>query len=157
KSRIGCSDAMRIRRTAVIGLALAAAAGLARADDEIVADRPGFGESANVVASRHVQVEIGATWTQTDPIDDVFDLAKALVRIGLGHSLELRFDTPDWLYARDAGVRSHGFSDTTVGLKWHASIGSSDLSLRGAAVVPSGSVGFTDEDVDPTGAIAWSR
>jgi outer membrane putative beta-barrel porin/alpha-amylase len=148
---------MTTRLPAVIGLALAAAAGLACADDEIVADRPGFGESANVVARRHVQVEVGATWTRSDPIDDRFDAPRPLVRLGLGHSLELRVEPPDWQYARDAGVTASGWTDTTIGLKWHRSLKSSDLTLRATLVVPTGSVGFTDEDADPSGAVAWSR
>jgi hypothetical protein len=148
---------MRIRRATVIGFALAASAGLAHAADDIVADRPGFGESANVVARRHVQVETGATWTLTDPIDKLFDAPRPLVRFGLGHSLELRVEPPDWQYARDAGVTASGWTDTTIGLKWHRSLKSSDLTLRATLVVPTGSVGFTDEDADPSGAVAWSR
>jgi len=128
-----------------------------RADDEIVADRPGFGESANVVARRHVQVEIGAAWTRTDPIDKLFDAPRPLVRFGLGHSLELRLEPPDWQHAQDAGVTASGWTDTTIGLKWHRSLGASDLTLRATLVVPTGSVGFTDEDADPSGAVAWSR
>jgi hypothetical protein len=145
-----------LRLAGILALVLAVAAA-AHADDDIVADRPGFGESASVVASRHVQVEVGATWTRTDPIDKLFDAPRPLVRVGLGHSLELRFEPPDWQYARDAGVTASGWTDTTIGLKWHASLGTSDVTLRATLVVPTGSVAFTDEDADPSGAAAWSR
>ena len=152
----GRSD-LRLDLAFAVALALAAIVGHARADDDIVADRPGFGESANVVASRHLQVEAGATWTRTDRIDRLFDAPRPLVRFGLGHSLELRVEPPDWQHARDAGVTASGWTDTTVGLKWHASLGTSDLALRATLVLPTGSVGFTDERADPSGAIAWSR
>jgi hypothetical protein len=148
---------MSTRLAVAVGLAMAAIVGHARADDDIVADRPGFGESANVVASRRVQIEVGATWTKTDPIDTLFDAPRPLVRFGLGHSLELRLEPPNWQHARDADVAASGWSDSTVGLKWHASLGTSDLTLRATLVLPTGSVGFTDEDADPAGAVAWSR
>ena len=148
---------MSTRLDLACALALGLAVTVAQADDDIVADRPGFGESANVVAGRRLQVETGATWTLTDPIDKLFDAPRPLVRIGLGHSLELRLEPPDWQYARDAGVTASGWSDSTVGLKWHASLGSSDLTLRATLVLPTGSVGFTDERADPSGAAAWSR
>ena len=100
---------------------------------------------------------MGATWTRTDRIDRLFDAPRPLVRFGLGHSLELRVEPPDWQHARDAGVTASGWADTTVGLKWHASLGTSDLALRATLVLPTGSVGFTDERADPSGAISWSR
>lgn len=137
-------------------LALAARVRSAAADD-IVADRPGFGESANVVAGRQLQVETGATWTQFGAEAHLFDAPKALVRYGVGRSLEVRVDAPDWLSGRGLGEPAHGWGDMTVGMKWHVSVGASDLTLRGTLVLPTGEIGFTDERADPAGAVAWSR
>ena len=52
-------------------------------------------ESANVVGSRHVQVETGLTWTRVNHEARIFDLPQALLRLGLGRSLELRLVAPD--------------------------------------------------------------
>ena len=138
---------------AAIVLALAAAA----RPEDIVADRPGFGESASVVAGRHLQVETGAIWTRISADADLFDAPRALLRYGIGRSLEVRVDAPDWLSGRGLGEFAHGWGDMTVGMKWHASLGASDLTLRGTLVLPTGEAGFTDERADPSAAVAWSR
>jgi hypothetical protein len=138
------------------GLALLLTRASASADD-IVTDRPGFGESASVVEARRLQIETGATWIRVSGEASLLDAPEALVRIGLGRSLELQLEAPDWLRAASAAEMVSGWSDTSIGLKWHAALGTSDVSLRGSLVLPTGGLGFSDERADPEIAVAWSR
>jgi hypothetical protein len=125
-------------------------------DGEMVADRPGFGESASVVGRGRVQLETGLTWTRVDREVRVFDLPQALVRIGLGRSLEIRVLASDWLRGEGPGGTESGWSDTSIGFKWHVAQGRNDLSLRGVVYLPNGSTAWSDESTDPEGAVAWS-
>jgi hypothetical protein len=144
-------------RCAVIALIVLFGARAAAAGDEMVADRPGLGESASVVGRWHVQIETGLTWTRVDRDTRAIDRPQALVRVGLGGSLELRWVAPDWLRGAGPGSTESGWTDTSVGLKWHFAAGGNDLSLRGSVYLPTGSTPWSDESVDPEGAVAWSR
>ena len=141
------------RVAALACLAVRASAG----DVDLVTDRPGFGESASVVSSHRLQVEAGLAWTRLTGEASAFDLPQGLVRLGLGRSLELRVEAPDWLRASSSEGTSSGWSDMSIGLKWHVSRGANDLSLRGTLVLPTGGLGFSDERADPVVAVAWSR
>jgi hypothetical protein len=138
-------------------LALLVTARASAGGDDIVADRPGFGESASVVASRHVQVETGLAWTRVSDEMRIFDLPQALLRLGLGRSLELRLVAPDWLRSDEPGRTASGWSDTAVGLKWHVAAGGGDLSLRGTLYLDTGSVDWTAGKAEPEVAVAWSH
>jgi len=147
-----------IQRAAVsAGLALLLAARASAGGEDIVADRPGFGESASVVGSRHVQVETGLGWTWVNHEARIFDLPQALVRLGLGRSLELRLVAPDWLRGYEPDRTVSGWSDTAVGLKWHVAAGNDDLSVRGTLYLDTGSVDWTAGKAEPEVAVAWSR
>lgn len=125
--------------------------------DDITADRPGFGESAGVVGRWQVQLETGLAWTRIDAETRVFDIPQALVRVGLGGSFEVRVLAPDWLRSTGPGGARAGWTDMAIGFKGHVAIGGNDLSLRGTAYLPSGSTPWSDENLDPEGAAAWSR
>lgn len=137
-------------------LPLLAAGAVADADD-IVTDRPGFGESAGVVGSRRVQLETGLTWTRVGPQERIFDLPQALLRVGLGRSLELRLLAPDWLRGEGPAASVSGWSDTAVGLKWHVAAGANELSLRGTLYLDTGSAVWSAGRAEPEAAVAWSR
>jgi hypothetical protein len=79
------------------------------------------------------------------------------VRVGLGGSLEFRVLAPDWLRSSGSRGAESGWTDTAVGIKWHLAAGGNDLSLRGTVYLPSGSTRWSDERVDPSGTVAWSR
>jgi hypothetical protein len=145
------------RRTALVLAAAFALAGTAARADDIVTDRPGFGESPSVVGRLRLQVETGLAWTRLTGEASLLDAPQALFRFGLGRSLELQAKAPDWLRARGREETASGWSDTSIGLKWHASLGANDLSLRGTIVLPTGELGFTDERADPEVALAWGR
>lgn len=137
---------------------LLTAAGAAPGDEPpLVADRPGFGESANTVPKGRVQAEAGATWTRIDGETSTADLPALLVRVGLLGPLELRLLAPDYLRTRSHGGTTTGWSDMAVGLKAHlASVSGSDFSLRATADLPTGSSDLTAKLVDPEAALAWS-
>ena len=137
---------------------LMTAARVAPGDESaLVADRPGFGESASAVLPRHVQAETGVAWTRVDSGTSVTDAPEALVRIGLCKPLELRLLVPDWLRMRAGGHTTTGWADMAIGLKGHLAAGGSDLALRGTLYLPTGAAAFSAGRVEPEIALAWSR
>jgi outer membrane putative beta-barrel porin/alpha-amylase len=134
---------------------IAAAAATARADD-IAADRPGFGEAASVVERGRVQLETGVAWTRVGGTS-VLDLPEAVLRVGVGASLEVRVQASDWLRAEAKDATRSGWSDTGVGIRWQAAAGAHELSLRGVLFLPSGTTGWSDGKVDPEGAASWAH
>jgi hypothetical protein len=144
-------------RAALVLAAGAAAARGAAADEPLVADRPGFGESASAVPARHVQVELGATWTRVDGETRVADLPEGLVRVGVVNGVELRVVAPDYFRSWGDDRMATGWTDTALGVKGHVAVRGNDLALRGTLYLPGGSPAYSPGDVDPEVAIAWSR
>jgi hypothetical protein len=136
---------------------LGSAVGSTADEADMVADRPGFGESANVMGAGHVQAETGVTWTRVDSRTSALDLPEALVRFGLGRSVEVRVTAPDWARTHGDGAPSSGWSDTAVGIKTHVAAGKSDVAFRGTVYVPTGSEVLTADRAEPEVAVAWSR
>jgi hypothetical protein len=143
-------------RAAVLAISLWP--GLVAADEApLVADRPGFGESASAVPPRHVQVEVGATWAHVDGETNDGDFTEALVRVGLGKELELRVVAPDYFRSwGDLGAGT-GWTDMAVGVKGHVAAGDNDVAVRGTLYLPTGSPNLSSDRVDPELAVAWSR
>jgi len=137
-------------------IVMAGARAPARAND-IAPDRPGFGESASVLDRGRVQLEAGLAWTRVEADASVLDLPQAVLRIGVGASLEVRLQASDWLRAEGTEGTESGWSDTAIGLRWQVAAGRHDVSLRGVLFVPNGSVGWSDEKVDPEGAVSWAH
>jgi hypothetical protein len=144
---------------ALAAVLLLTAAGAAPGDEPaLVADRPGFGESASTVPKGRVQAEAGATWTRIDSHTSTTDLPSLLMRVGLAGPVELRVLAPDYVRTRSDGQTATGWADTAVGLKVHlGSFRGSDFTLRATADLPSGSSDLTARLVDPEAAVAWSR
>jgi hypothetical protein len=145
-----------VRVAAVFALALGVARVGTAGDDEIVADRPGFGESASVVAARRVQAEAGATWTLGDSSTTVIDMPELLVRVGLGRSFELRATAPNWIRPGGTGA-APGWADAALGLKGHVTTGQGDLALRGTVYLPTGTDAQSAGHIEPEASVAWSR
>jgi hypothetical protein len=137
-------------------IAIACAGPAARADD-IAPDRPGFGEAASVVERGRVQLEMGLAWTRVGREASVFDAPEALLRVGLGASLEVRLQPPDWLRAGGAKGTRSGWSDTAVGVRWQVAAGRRELALRGTLLLPTGSSGCSVEKVEPEAAVSWAH
>ncbi len=136
---------------------LGIAGSLAADDSDLVADRPGFGESASAVERGHVQIETGAAWTRLQPGSETIDLPQALARVGILKDVEVRAVAPDWVRLRRGGSVTSGWTDMALGLKGHVAAGGSDFSLRGTVYLPTGGPDETEDRVDPEVAAAWSR
>jgi Putative MetA-pathway of phenol degradation len=145
-------------RAAFLAASLSAAGGRAAAEEPpLVADRPGFGESASAVPPRHVQVEVGATWTRVDGETRIADLPEGLVRVGIVNGVELRIVAPEYFRSWGDDRMSTGWTDTALGVKGHVAVGGNDLALRGTLYLPGGSPAYSPGDVDPEVALAWSH
>jgi hypothetical protein len=145
-------------RAGIVASLLLAAAGPACCDEPaIVADRPGFGESASAVGRGRLQVETGFDWTRLDADTSSLDLPEPLLRFGLGGDVELRVGGPDWVVIHSPGTRTAGWTDASVGVKGHLSVRGHDVSLRATAYLPTGGTGFSSGRLDPELALAWSH
>jgi hypothetical protein len=78
-------------------------------------DRPGLGFAPAVLQSGDVTLEHGVPdWSHADGAS--VHTADSLLRLGLGHGLELQFGT-GWNWLDTTGVTASGRSDTSLGLK----------------------------------------
>lgn len=147
----------------VPGLALASGlAGPARADDEPIAtDRPDFVESSDVVGKGRFQLETSLAWERdrTGGVRTRLASTPTLLRIGVGETWELRFETDGRLRLRteDAGVttRERGWSDLSVGVKWHQRDGNEETGTPGLGWLlhvdmDSGSGAFRGQGLRPS-------
>ena len=101
------------------------------AAEDLSTDRPDFVESSDVLDAGRFQLELGLSF-ERDREGGVRSRGRstpALLRIGLGHSLEARIETDGLLRASSTdssthlGTRDHGAADVALGLKWHTSDG----------------------------------
>lgn len=99
-------------------LLLAGACACAHADDAISPDRPDFTNGPDVMAAGRFQVETSGVW-QRDRVDGVTTRLRStptLMRLGVGHDLELRLETDGALRQRNPDASGRG--DLAVGFKW---------------------------------------
>jgi hypothetical protein len=140
-----------------IGLFTAAPA----AADPIATDRPDFVESSDVVGAGRFQLETGVSFEKDRQGGVVSRLrtTPTLLRVGVSETLELRVETDGFgrERTRDAGVRSSasGYSDASLGLKWHMQDGDESTGRPGVAWllhadVDSGSKTFRGQGVRPS-------
>jgi hypothetical protein len=142
---------------AVASLLLVAAAPGRCDGPSIVADRPGFGESATVVPLHRLQVETGAAFTWLGGGATAFDAPEGLVRFGLAGPLEVRLGAPNGVRTHDSLSTATAATDASVGLKAHAAWRGHDVSARATVYLPTGSVAEASDRVDPEVAVAWSH
>jgi hypothetical protein len=149
---------------AAILCGLAATTARAGDDEPIATDRPDFVESSQVVGKGRLQLETSAQWERQrgEDLHTRTLSMPTLLRIGVGESTELRFETDgrNVIHASDpsSGARATvaGWADTAIGLKWHlpdqqgegfgapslgvllhADLASGSRELRGHGVRPS--------------------
>ena len=151
----------------VLGLAaLSALAFVARADENIVTDRPDFVESSDVVGKGRVQIE--TSWAVERSRDGAAkertSSTPTLLRFGVSDALELRVETDGRQRYRlddaDGAVRQRGWADTAVGVKWHLRDGDEGrpaLAVLLHADLDSGSAAFRGNGVRPSlrGVAEW--
>ncbi|RZL35930.1 MAG: transporter [Rubrivivax sp.] len=142
-------------------LALALASPAWAEDEPIATDRPDFVESSDVVGKGRVQIETSLAWER-----DRFGGTKArlsstptLLRIGLADTWELRLETDGRLRLRseEAGMttRARGWSDLSVGIKWHQRDGDEEAGTPGLGWLlhvdmDSGSGAFRGQGLRPS-------
>jgi hypothetical protein len=135
-----------------LALLLLAACGAAHADDAISPDRPDFTNGPDVMAAGRFQVETSVAW-QRDKADGATTRLRStptLLRLGVGHELELRLDTNGAL--RQQGPEASGRGDFGIGAKWRLQDG--DEGRPGLAVLvdvltPTGSGTFKGHGARP--------
>jgi hypothetical protein len=98
-------------RLALLLLAVCAAA---HADDAISPDRPDFTNGPDVMAAGRFQIEASGAW-QRDASTRL-RATPTLLRVGIGHELELRLDSDGAL--RQRGPDASGRGDLGIGFKW---------------------------------------
>ena len=138
---------------AACGLPLAASAA---ADDSIATDRPDFVESSQVVGRGRLQLETSLQW-ERDRADGVTArtlTTPTLLRIGVGDTTELRFETDGRTVAHaGGGGTGAGYADTSAGIKWHTADQSGAAPSLGVllhADLPSGSTALRGSGVRPS-------
>jgi hypothetical protein len=121
-------------------------------------DRPGFNAPASVVGAGVVQIELG--WSTVRGRDGVYGSAgpQPLLRIGATRNLELQVTSAglaaecvaacDWHGADVAGGARYLLPVTPLGLS---------LAVSGLLSVPTGSVAFSSEHLDPLGIVHVDR
>jgi hypothetical protein len=139
----------------------------APADREMSTDRPGFGESTDIVPVGVIQVETGVLYdnqAQADSSVHAWTGPSPLIRKAIASWLELRASTDGFQYERDEAshaVESHaGFSDIQIGAKFHLARGQGAwpaLALIAEATLPTGSGGFSEGGYHPELELIWSE
>ncbi|WP_338845001.1 transporter [Massilia sp. W12] len=139
--------------------ALASANAVADDGKEIATDRPDFVESSDVVPKGMWQIETSLNWernTQQGANDRSF-ATPTLLRFGFANNLEFRIETDGRVWQRtDDGtgsVRTNGWADTSLGLKWHFMDGKDSTpsaALLFHADLDSGSDGLRGNGIRPS-------
>ena len=144
-------------------------------NEPLVSDRPDFTESTVAVPTGHAQLEGGYTFTYDRENgertrDHVFP--EFLLRVGLVEDLELRVGWQGWsltdnlLFERDDEgrkvkryERDDAGTDMDVGFKIHLVDQDGlvpDFAILPALTLPTGAVGKTSGDVDPSVGFIWA-
>lgn len=155
--RIGLRNA-RWMLAASLACALAA-----QAEEPISTDRPDFVESSDVMGTGRWQVETGlqSERTRADGLESRTTTTPLLLRLGVGHALELRLETDGAIRTRSTDTTTgatqteHGTSDVSLGVKWrmrdgdeaqgtpaiawlvHVDVDSGSRAFRGQGLRPS--------------------
>jgi hypothetical protein len=132
------------------------------ADEEPIAtDRPDFVESSDVVGKGRVQIETSVAFERdkSGGVNTRTRSTPTLLRVGISEEWELRIETDGSLRARatEAGVTSRhsGWSDVSLGAKWHQRNGDEDTGQPGMAWLfhvdtDSGSSAFRGQGLRPS-------
>ena len=133
------------------------------AADSISTDRPDFVESSDVVGTGRVQIETGfsSERDKSNGLKTRTSTTPTLLRIGLGETLEFRAETDGITRARTqdlalgTSTSVHGYSDVSLGMKWHMQDGNEEKGTPGIAWlahldIDSGSTAFRGQGLRPS-------
>ncbi len=143
-------------------------------DEPLVTDRPDFTESTEAVPAGHFQLEAGYTFT-FDREDDVRvrdHTPELLLRIGVAEDFELRIAWSAYSFVETQSTAESPAGRPFTREEWDQ--GANDLSLGfklklieqdgwiphfgiiGELSLPTGSAGFSAEDVEPKVSLLWA-
>jgi hypothetical protein len=131
-----------------LALLLLAACAAAHADDAISPDRPDFTNGPDVMAAGRFQVESSGAW-QRDASTRLRS-TPTLLRLGVGHDLELRLDSDGALRQRNPDASGRG--DLGLGFKWQLQDGDEGKPGLGVLIdvkTPTGSGVFKGHGLRP--------
>ncbi len=119
-------------------------------DDPIVTDRPDFTESSVVVPRHRLQLESGFTYSSSPAVRS-WSGPEILFRYGLDAKSELRLGLPNRFSEELSGLRSAGWSDPSIGMKWQLGPMSDglDVALIASLSMPTGERGYSSDAHDP--------
>ena len=129
--------------------------------DTIATDRPDFVESSNVVGKGRFQFETSFALDKNDRygIREKISSTPTLLRFGFHDDFEFRIETDGFLSSkytdrnRKIDQNISGFSDTSIGLKWHvadAEAGAPSIGILVHADLDSGSHAFRGQGIRPS-------
>lgn len=140
-----------------------ACAPAAHADEPISTDRPDFVESSDVMDAGRWQVETGlqSERTRTGGQDLRTTTTPLLLRLGVGHALELRLETDGAIRTRStdtatgATQNERGYADLSLGVKWRMrdgdeARGTPAIAWLAHVDVDSGSRAFRGQGLRPS-------
>jgi Putative MetA-pathway of phenol degradation len=135
----------------------------AHAGDAIVTDRPDFVESSDVVGRGRLQIETGfvSERHEADGLKTRTLTTPTLLRMGVSETVELRVETDGFARSTTQDIasgttqRERGFSDVSLGAKWHMQEGDEAQGTPGIAWllhvdVDSGSSAFRGQGLRPS-------
>lgn len=136
----------------VAALLLAVTCCAAHADDAISPDRPDFTNGPDVLAAGRFQLETSGAW-QRDKADGATTRLRStptLLRLGVGHDVELRLDSTGAMRQRNPDASGRG--DLGVGFKWQLQDGDENkpgLGVLFDLMTPTGSGAFKGHGARP--------
>lgn len=132
---------------------------------ELVTDRPDFTESSDVVGTGIMQLEFGASFEgdgQADARDRMVTTPLALLRVGVGRRVELRFSSDGYIFDRlGSGLgqaTTRGESDIEIGAKVVLRDAKSGFGMAVIPMMslPTGADKVSTGTVDPTVKFTWA-
>ncbi len=146
----------------LLGASLACALA-AQAEEPLSTDRPDFVESSDVMDAGRWQVETGLQTERTREagVELRTTTTPLLLRLGVGHALELRLETDGAIRARSTDTATgatqseHGYADLSLGVKWRMRDGDEAQATPAIAWlahvdVDSGSRAFRGQGLRPS-------
>lgn len=118
----------------------------------MVTTRPSFTDAAVTVPQGSLQVESGATFTDSRGGIYSWTLPETQFRLGIADNTELRYTVPNHTYIGDnkPGSIANNFGDTSIGLAHHRMLpGKVDLMLIPILNLPTGANKVSSNSVDP--------
>jgi hypothetical protein len=153
---------------AIVSLCTLVGHAMASDKDTIATDRPDFVESSNVVGKGRFQFETSFAFDKNDRygIREKIRSTPTLLRFGFHDDFEFRIETDGFMSSkytdrnRKVDQSTSGFSDTSIGLKWHVADAEANAPSIGILVhadLDSGSHAFRGQGVRPSirGVAEW--